>query len=375
MRYTKGIEQFSVLTLNLFFIADAASRNYWPGSKWPEAVVRYSVDRSLTGNDRAVVEDAFQEIESKTCIRFRPRRQRDRAFTNIQVDDSVCVQADMCRTGGEQYAKIGGNCRNMSMMIHALGHTLCLGNEEKRKDRDNYLNFDGCSANQVPEKDAQSETLGQLYDYASQMHATCGNCRGGQPKQPWVPGCGPQVTTGLSVLDVDKLNDFYDCGGCMGHRWRPIDTLTDEDLRNIVPFGRTESNELLYMCRVDIDGEVSIGKFFKDRGLCGVPFGGREHWYRGKAQVFTVLGGELGNGNSYGLFKRGEAVGNPIPCGRGNDGMPYYCGFADLEHDGIWEYNVPGKIYASNPNAAFFPFYGERMVGNYRILRCEVEFD
>ncbi|ODM87823.1 hypothetical protein Ocin01_18859 [Orchesella cincta] len=35
--------------------------------------------------------------------------------------------------------------------------------------------------------------------------------------------------------------------GCLSHRWRPIDALTDQDKKNLVPFGKTEE-EILYIC-------------------------------------------------------------------------------------------------------------------------------
>ncbi|ODM88258.1 hypothetical protein Ocin01_18424 [Orchesella cincta] len=34
---------------------------------------------------------------------------------------------------------------------------------------------------------------------------------------------------------------------CLSHRWRPIDALTDQDKKNLVPFGKTEE-EILYIC-------------------------------------------------------------------------------------------------------------------------------
>ncbi|ODM87380.1 Astacin-like metalloprotease toxin 4 [Orchesella cincta] len=35
-------------------------------------------------------------------------------------------------------------CRNMNTMIHELGHSLCLGHEHQRQDRNFYLEFNGC---------------------------------------------------------------------------------------------------------------------------------------------------------------------------------------------------------------------------------------
>lgn len=94
-----------------------------------------------------------------------------------------------------------------------LGHVLCMGHEQNRRDRDEYLDFPGCSPTEIPGIDTDHISI-SLYDYTSQMHGPCGTCEGGTPKNINIAGqCGSAVTEGLSVLDVDKLNDFYGCGG------------------------------------------------------------------------------------------------------------------------------------------------------------------
>lgn len=258
-------------------------------------------------------------------------------------------------------------------MVHELGHNLCLTHEHQRRDRDDYLKFDGCSADQIPEKQSGSnfDSRGTLYDYLSQMHYPCNSCSGGYPKTTSRIRCGNQITKGLSVLDADKLNDFYDCKECRQHRWSSVDALTDTDRKNLVKFGETESRAPIYLCRAHIDGEIAIGKYYSDKGQCYVPYYGHEHGFR-RAQVFTLTNGDL-NQRQY-RYGTDENAGKPVPCGSQNNGVIAYCAIADsLERNGVRERNVPGKVFASDMNKAYFGINGvevSRNAGEFKILRC-----
>lgn len=94
-------------------------------------------------------------------------------------------------------------------MVHELGHTVCLGHEHARDDRDDYLNYP-CNPSNAGSKSVGYDTLGMLYDYKSSMHYGCSDCM--LPKMGDVTKdmCGGDY---LSVLDVEKINAFYDCSG------------------------------------------------------------------------------------------------------------------------------------------------------------------
>lgn len=71
------------------FIANGKD-NFFPGEKWPGGVVKYEFHSSLNDNDRREAQRAFDDIQSKTCIRFEPRANGEAAYTSIEVDDNVC---------------------------------------------------------------------------------------------------------------------------------------------------------------------------------------------------------------------------------------------------------------------------------------------
>ncbi|CAL8139190.1 unnamed protein product [Orchesella dallaii] len=191
------------------------------GALWPNGVVKYTLHSSLSNRDRVTIWKAFTEFHEKTCIRFQPRQNGDPDFTEILTDDDHCGLANICRRGGYQFTKFGQRCRNVEAMIHELGHTLCLYHEQQRKDRDEYLSFQGCPKEEIIpiiEDDEDPSTLG-LYDYASQMHYQCGFCKGGWPRSPAVTKCGGDTTLGLSLLDADNLNRIYNCQGNHPNEW------------------------------------------------------------------------------------------------------------------------------------------------------------
>lgn len=190
-------------------------RNAWKYGNWPNARVPYTLDPNFDNNQRAEVAQAFENYHSKTCVRFVPKQATDNDYVTILRDDNTCGVAEICRKGGAQYAKFGGQCISSGTMSHELGHTLCFMHEQSRPDRDTYISWDtnvyGCT---VQEKLSANDwtTLDLLYDYVSLQHYE-GECYNGciKPKIPGVTKCGSGGD--LSVLDVEKVNAYYDCGG------------------------------------------------------------------------------------------------------------------------------------------------------------------
>jgi len=112
---------------------------------------------------------------------------------------------------GAQFAKFGGNCVNAGTIIHELGHTLCMGHEQTRLDRDKWIGFNTgvCTPPPIDGYEFQSG-LNKLYDYVSVEHGE-EECHNGcfQPRVPLVTHCGSGGP--LSVLDIEVLNEMYGC--------------------------------------------------------------------------------------------------------------------------------------------------------------------
>ncbi|ODM88920.1 Zinc metalloproteinase nas-14 [Orchesella cincta] len=341
------------------------SRSFFPGTTWPNGIVKYELHSSLSSQDRVEAQRAFDDIQSKTCIRFQPRSPGEAAYTSIEYDPKVCGLGHLCRTGGYQYAKFGGICRNKNTMIHELGHNLCLGHEHTRRDRDDYLHFNGCNPAEIPGKD-NFETRGHLYDYTSRMSYQCGVCFGGWPKMSGVnPNSNCGNSEGLSVMDADKINDLYNCQGCYAHRWRPIDALSDVDRRNMVQFGKTSTGAPLYLCRGYVGGTMTSGKYWSETGICYLPNNGVEHQLRSRAQVFTVPGGrafQIATMNS---------KSTRVPVGRKANAVECYAAVADIDEDGKGKETSIGIVCADSLNRAYFPYWGKEVVrSQYSVIVC-----
>ncbi|CAL8136219.1 unnamed protein product [Orchesella dallaii] len=305
--------------------------NTYLWSKWPQGRVKYKLNATLTASDITEVRKAFNEYHTKTCIQFLPWEQGDVDFVSIERDDNTCGLAHVCKIGGYQFAQFGGGCRTMSTMVHELGHTLCLGHEHQREDRDDYVTYSGC--HQVPTKYTNNHVPKGIYDYRSIMHYWCdanNACFGGRPLTPNVNNCGGAVTTGLSVFDVDGINSLYNCQGCTRHRWRPAQSLTQADRGNLHNFGHySQDGNPLYPCRALYHGSVSVGTFDDATKSCRIYYAGVVSVTE-NVEVLTIPGGLSQSCYKYELVSRTTASPRTaIPAGSSNwDGWVRYIAYA-----------------------------------------------
>ncbi|ODM95154.1 Zinc metalloproteinase nas-1 [Orchesella cincta] len=267
---------------------------------WPSGIVKYKLHQTLSFNDILEVKKAFDEYHTKTCIRFQPAKDDDQDFVSIELDNDICGKAHVCKQGGYQYAKFGGECRNMATMVHELAHTLCLGHEHQRSDRDNYLNFQNC--NEIPLKNSpDSYSSKGIYDYVSQMHYDCNSCFAGRHI------CGHTLTPGLSALDVDFINALYNCQGCHRHRWRPAESLTNEEIGNMQHFNQYATDGTpIFPCRTVVGTELITGLYNPSEKSCTASYINLKQTMRTGVEVLTIPGGFDGQCSIYKLVDRAE---------------------------------------------------------------------
>ncbi|CAL8136233.1 unnamed protein product [Orchesella dallaii] len=356
--------------------------NTYLWTKWPKGKVTYKLDATLTAADIIEVRKAFNEYHTKTCIQFLPWEQGDVDFVNIERNDSVCGVAHVCKIGGYQFAQFGGNCRTMSTMVHELGHSLCLGHEHQREDRDEHLTYSSC--HQTPSKDTHNWVTKGIYDYRSIMHYWCdanNACLGGRPTQSNVNNCGGAVTTGLSVMDVDGINSLYNCQGCTRHRWRPAQSLTQADRENLYNFGYYSQNGApLYPCRAASRGEVSAGTFDDATKSCKISHGQDLVTITDNVEVLTIPGSLNWFCYKYELVSRAAASPRTaIPAGSSNwDKWVGYIAYASKSGTGgvtersigkVWTWTHSSFGYSADMPAAsgnFFP-------SEYQVLSCHLD--
>jgi hypothetical protein len=173
----------------------------WPGGRIP-----YSVDISFDSTGRVNLQTAIDEYTKKTCIRWVPRNSSELAYVRFlrNRNGEGNAGADNCYYPNTVRTATFETCAAYGVMVHGMGHTLCFGHEQDRNDRNKYVNNCG---------DGKYDHLnfGHLYDYRSIMHTSCNACLAPRMSGVGLNQCGSP--DGLSILDAEKLNDMYKCGG------------------------------------------------------------------------------------------------------------------------------------------------------------------
>ncbi len=143
---------------------------------WPNRIVNLYVDPIFDFYEQAVISEAIDIIESKSCVRFK--RLESKPVSNDRVDWinlqrlSGCY-ADLGRVGGEQKMSLASSCLDNGpyKAVHELMHALGFWHEHTRPDRDDYIQVvfgnirPGYEQNFYKQKFYQTDLLGLVYDY------------------------------------------------------------------------------------------------------------------------------------------------------------------------------------------------------------------
>ncbi|CAG7828238.1 unnamed protein product [Allacma fusca] len=342
----------------------------WKHAKWDGAVIPYTLDEAFTSEHRAQVAQAMTNYQSKTCVRFVPRRSTDNDYVHISRDDKACGLASLCKEGGRQIAKFGGSCITSGVMSHELGHTLCFMHEQTRPDRDDYISWNTSICTPHEKVDPKDwTTLDLLYDYVSLQHYE-GECYNGCiiPKMTGVTKCGSGGTP--SVLDIEKINSYYDCQGCYSYRFRAKRLISYSANDRLVVAGKGVIDEDLYPCRAYHNGDIVPGKG-DSYGSCFVPYNGAEYY---KSSNFEVLS----NPKGVNLVWRQHPKGSPVPAnairgGRTAERETLYigrCTFTDQKAKKTM--TIPGKYHPSASDQLYIPYGGgEYKCEPFDLLVCQ----
>ncbi|XP_050693479.1 zinc metalloproteinase nas-6-like [Eriocheir sinensis] len=186
---------------------------------WPDGIVPYVLSSSYTAEERKVIAKAMDNLQTATCIRFRPRKAEANfihLFKSMGCSSSVGMQQ------GEQAVTLGPRCIYVGVVMHELMHALGLWHEHSRYDRDSKIriltnnikagmeyNFDKLG----PEK---IQTMGLPYDTSSLMQYgknAFAKENGLNTIEPIQAGVEIGQRRALSTIDKQKLNKMYNCRG------------------------------------------------------------------------------------------------------------------------------------------------------------------
>ncbi|KAM4723167.1 dorsal-ventral patterning tolloid-like protein 1 [Rhinophrynus dorsalis] len=230
----------------------------WPKSSSGEVIVPYTLSPDFGENHRTLITRAMKELMTLSCIRFVDHTT-EKSYLNIQSADGCWSYVG--RVGGKQALSVSKRgCMLHGVVQHEILHSLGFFHEHVRSDRDDYVDImyqyiiKG-QRNNFGKKNTNN--LGLPYDYSSVMHygrSSFSNTRG---KATIVPKPDPTVPigqrSGLSVMDVTKLNTLYDCDVCSTLLTRSSGTLTSANYPSAYP---NDSN-CVWLIRI-ASGKISL---------------------------------------------------------------------------------------------------------------------
>ncbi|KAL9973971.1 hypothetical protein ACROYT_G020498 [Oculina patagonica] len=183
---------------------------------WPNGIVIYAIDSSLSRSSRAVaaVRAGMAEWTSKTCIRFK-RRTNEQAYVRFR-SGSGCASF-VGRTGSGQDIWLAPGCLTRGIVAHEIGHAVGFYHEQSRPDRDTYITVNFGNIRPGTERNFQKyprstiDSLGTRYDYGSLMHyGSTAFSKNGRPTiVPRRSGVTIGQRQGLSSIDAQQANRLY----------------------------------------------------------------------------------------------------------------------------------------------------------------------
>jgi hypothetical protein len=192
-------------------------------SLWPLGIVPYSLDLRLLPESPLIL-NAMKEIESKTCIRFRPRLL-SRDYVNIGLG-SGCYSVIGRQGIGGQILSLGRGCHSHNTILHELLHAIGFEHMHSHRDRDKFLRI---RYENIPrDKWRQFEVVSIIgyktivpFDFESVMlyGPTTFAENGKISMESKVDGkkiLEMNEKQGLSKGDIDGINRLYMCPGTSG---------------------------------------------------------------------------------------------------------------------------------------------------------------
>jgi astacin len=162
----------------------------------------------------------MEEIERKSCIRFKERDDED---DYIVIRHGSGCFSSVGRKGGSQTVSLGRGCANFGIILHELMHVIGFYHLHQRHDRDKYLeihweNINPRFINNFKLLGPEYISLDEKFDYDSvMMYGETSFSRDGRsvtmtPTYNGVTILDPAYKTHLSDIDVRSINKMYRCG-------------------------------------------------------------------------------------------------------------------------------------------------------------------
>jgi len=157
-------------------LSDNAVRN--PNRLWPNNIVYYSFDGTLTSSEEEEVRKKLDNLQQKlfSCLTFREKIQGNRIIVGTRGNEcSCCSHVGYIGTTQNLYLHPRG-CWSTAHMEHEFLHAIGIYHTHSRVDRDQYviIKVDNIEKSEMHNFDKYNQATiynhGLPYDYESVMH-------------------------------------------------------------------------------------------------------------------------------------------------------------------------------------------------------------
>ncbi|XP_075990889.1 uncharacterized protein LOC142986323 [Anticarsia gemmatalis] len=191
--------------------------------RWPnKTVVYYIVDDDFEQQHLALIEEALADIASKSCIKFRERRNEEEHAVRIQGSKNGCYSNVGHITPDDeeevdQVLNLARGCFKHGTVVHEMLHTLGFYHMQSTYDRDDFVNIvwenisPGTEHNFAKYNNDTVTDFGVPYDYQSVMHYSekAFSKNGNKTIVPVQENVKIGQRDGLSESDIMKLHKMY----------------------------------------------------------------------------------------------------------------------------------------------------------------------
>lgn len=90
---------------------------------WPNGVIPYLIDGDLSSR-KDLIQNAMNQIQRFTCIRFRPKTADDRYYIRLFKGNGCYASIGRDPDFPEGLVSLGEGCYYMGTVVHELMHTI-----------------------------------------------------------------------------------------------------------------------------------------------------------------------------------------------------------------------------------------------------------
>ncbi|XP_056418983.1 astacin-like metalloendopeptidase [Hyla sarda] len=207
------------IAVDLYRNGRICRRCQWSKNKNGTTQIPYVIDPRYSRSDTSLINEALKEFEVMTCVQFV---QRSSESDYLYIQSGSGCWSYIGKIFGKQTVSLESpKCMVYGVIQHEAMHNIGFFHEHSRTDRDDYVDilWDNIEPDATSNFDINDgNTLDLPYDYTSLMHYPM-YTYSIRPNLPTlVPKPDPIIPigqrTGMSNLDVMKINAYYNCNLC-----------------------------------------------------------------------------------------------------------------------------------------------------------------